>query len=72
MIYQITVKPGSFKDEVIQASANSYTIKTRKKAHDGEANAAVISLLSKHFHVGKTSIKILKGANSRHKTVEIV
>ena len=70
MIYHVTVKPGSFKDEII-ANNNELIIKTRKKAHDGEANKAVIELLAKYFGVGKTRIQITKGATSKHKTVEI-
>ena len=71
MKYSVTVKPGSAKDEVTRQGAE-ITVKTRKKAHDGEANAAVVELLAKHFKVGKTSIHILKGEKSRHKIVEVL
>lgn len=85
MIYHILVKPGSSKDEVVIANIPSHAqladlgqspipefiIRTRKKAHDGEANTAVIELLSKHFSVAKTRISIKSGATSRHKTIEI-
>ena len=54
------------------ACENVLTVRTRKKAHDGEANTAVIELLSDYFNVPKTRIKILKGATSKHKTIEIV
>ncbi len=71
MIYSVTVKPGSFKDEILETAPSELVVRTRKKPHDGEANQAVIELLAKHFKVGKTHIKILKGATSRHKTIEI-
>ena len=70
MIYHVTVKPGGFKDEII-VSDGELIVKTRKKAHDGEANKAVIELLAKHFGIGKTRIQIIKGATSKHKTIEI-
>ena len=69
MKYNAIVKPGSFKDEVVITENNSIIIKTRKRAHDGEANVAVIELLAKHFHVPKTSITILHGATSRKKLI---
>lgn len=71
MIYHVVVKSGSFKDEITEVEGGELIIKTRKKAHDGEANKAVIELLVKHFGVGKTKIQIVKGATSKHKTIEI-
>ncbi len=39
---------------------------------DGRANAAVIKALAKHFHVAPSCIRILRGATSRIKIVEVV
>lgn len=41
-------------------------------AHDGEANAAVLLLLSKTLGVPKTSLVLARGEKSRKKTVEVV
>ncbi|MBR0460828.1 DUF167 domain-containing protein [Candidatus Saccharibacteria bacterium] len=71
MIYRVVVKPGSFKDEIIDTEEGKLIVKTRKKARDGEANKSVVELLAKHFGVGKTKIQIVKGATSKHKTIEI-
>ena len=71
MKYSITVKPGSAKDEITE-QGNELIVKTRKKAHDGEANTAVIELLAKHFDVAKSRVQILKGQTSRHKIIEIL
>ena len=71
MIYHILVKPGSSKDEISEENGE-LVVRTRKKAHDGEANTAVIELLSEHFDVAKTRIIVKSGATSRHKTIEIV
>ena len=70
MIYHVIVKPGSSKDEVIETE-DGLTVRTRKKAHDGEANTAVIKLLSDYFKVSKTRIIIRSGAKGRHKTIEV-
>ncbi|MBQ8984583.1 DUF167 domain-containing protein [Candidatus Saccharibacteria bacterium] len=71
MIYHVLVKPGSSKEEVVKTD-DELIVRTRKKAHDGEANTAVIKLLSQYFDVPKTRIVIKSGAKSKHKTIEIV
>ena len=69
--YKITVKPGSSKEEVIESAPGELTIYLRAKPHDGEANTALIKLLSKHFGVAKTTIEITRGARSRTKIIKI-
>ena len=69
MKYSITVKPGSSQEKIIQ-DGDSLIIYLRAKAHDGEANDALIKLLSKHYKVPKTSIKITHGVKSRNKIIE--
>ncbi len=71
MIYHVLVKPGSSKEEVVKTD-DELIVRTRKKAHDGEANTAVVKLLSEYFDVPKTRIVIKSGAKSKHKTIEIV
>ena len=70
MRYEIKVTPGAKKEE-ITITDDKITIRTTKRPHDGEANEAIIKILSKHFHVAKSSIKILRGQTSRIKLVEI-
>ena len=67
----LNIKPGSSQEKIIENPDGSFTVYLRAKPHDGEANVALIKLLSKHFRIGKTSIKIVSGAKSRNKTVEI-
>ena len=69
-IYYITVKPGSSQEKITKTDDNSFTIYLRAKAHDGEANEALLKLLSKHFKVAKTTIRIIRGSHSRMKVVE--
>ena len=68
---QVTVKPGSSQEKIVQTSDDSFTIYLRAKPHDGEANTALIKILSKYFDTPKTSIKITRGAKSRIKIIEI-
>ena len=66
----VNLKPGSSQEKIIQMSEDEYTVFLRAKPHDGEANTALIKMLSKHFHVPKTTINITRGLKSRSKTIE--
>ena len=70
MRYAIKVKPGSSQEKIIETNEGELTIYLRAKAHDGEANNALIKLLSKYYKVPKTSIKIIRGAKSKSKIIE--
>ncbi len=70
MIYQVTVKTGSKKGPLVEKAGEELTVYLREKPHDGEANAALIKLLSDYFDVPKTSITIKAGAKSHHKVIE--
>lgn len=71
MKFTIKVKPRSCKNEVILLDKDNLVIYTTKTPVDGEANAAVIELISKKFDVAKSRIKILSGKKSKNKIVEI-
>lgn len=75
--YLVQVKPGTSQEKIVElSSASSDTpgeliVYLRAKPHDGEANAALIKALSNHLGAPKTSIKILRGAHSRTKLIEV-
>ena len=71
MKYAVVVKPGTSQEKIIETSPGELTVYLRAKAHDGEANEALIKALSKYFNIPKTSIAITRGAKSRHKQIEI-
>ena len=71
MKIQVTVKPGA-KQEKIEAFDDGLVIYLHARAHDGEANAALVELLSDYFHVAKSLITIKSGAGSRVKVVEVL
>ena len=71
MKYQVIVKPGSSQEKITETAPGELIVYLRAKAHDGEANIALIKLLSKHFMVAKTTIKITHGAHSRSKVIEL-
>lgn len=69
--YVVTVKPGSSQQKIVKTGDYTLTVFLRAKPHDGEANAALIKLLAKHFDVPKTTICIIRGAKSNIKTIEL-
>ena len=73
MIITVRVKPGAkVGPKLEQLEDGSYVAFIRARAHDGEANAALVELLSDYFHTAKSLITIKSGAGSRVKTVEIL
>ena len=73
MIITVKVKPGAKVGPKLElAEDGSYVAFIRARAHDGEANAALVELLSDYFHVAKSLITIKSGAGSRVKVVEIL
>ncbi|MBQ9017754.1 DUF167 domain-containing protein [Candidatus Saccharibacteria bacterium] len=69
-VHQVTVKPGSSQEKIIELAPGELVVYLRAKPHDGEANEALVKLLSKHFGVPKTTIRIIHGGKSRVKTIE--
>ena len=69
--FKLTVKTGTSQEKIVPVSEDEYTVYLRAKPHDGEANAALIKLPSKHFHVAKSCITIKQGAKSHTKLIEI-
>ena len=68
--FLVLVKPGSSQEKIIKTGESELTVYLRAKAHDGEANDALVKLLAKFFDVPKTSVQISHGLKSRHKTIE--
>lgn len=69
--YTITVKTGTSQEKIVPGSKDELIVYLRAKPHDGEANTALIKLLSKHFHVAKSGITIKSGAKSHTKIISI-
>jgi uncharacterized protein YggU (UPF0235/DUF167 family) len=44
----------------------------RQRPHDGQANEALIEFLAERFDAARSRIRIIKGATSRNKVVEIL
>ncbi len=70
MIIYTHVKPNKHTTKII-ATDDGFIIELKAKPIDGAANTELLETLADYFEVPKTHIKILRGATSSHKTVEI-
>ena len=75
---RITVKltPGAKKNEVGDsetdaAGARFLRVSVTDAPEKGKSNAALIKLLSKHWGVPKSAIKLVRGETSRVKVIEV-
>lgn len=72
MLVQVIVKPGSRKGPLVEAVPDGLVVYLHEKAHDGEANAALVRLLSEHYKVAKSCVVIVCGQKSHRKVVEVI
>lgn len=70
MILDIRVIPKASRD-FVKEELGKLRVYVTKPAEDGLANAKVIELLAKHFHIKKYEIRIIKGEKSRNKSVQL-
>lgn len=68
----IKVIPGAKVEQIQESFDGSLKVWVRGKPVEGEANKSLILLLSKHFDVPKSSIRIVSGLTSRNKVIEII
>ncbi len=71
MKISVKVKTGARVEEVTKENG-VYLVKTKAPPHDGKANAAIIKLLAEYFKKPRSAIRIVTGAGSRNKIIEIV
>jgi len=72
MLITVKVIPGSRIEKIERLEGGlNFKIWLRAKAIEGEANEALIKILSKHFKVAKSNIIIKSGQKSRVKLIEI-
>lgn len=70
MEIRLRVKTGSSQGDKLEPQADgSYLVYLRAKPINGQANTALIKLLSHYFGVAKSTIAIKNGVGSHWKTV---
>lgn len=71
MILSVRVTANASRDHVDQVDLSSFKVYVTCVAEDGNANRAVIKLLSKFLQVPKSSMVLLRGVKSRDKIFQI-
>lgn len=72
MKIEVMVKPGSKGAEgVTVLDDGSLVVRMHARAHDGEANLALRSLLADYYGVSKGLVRVVRGEKARRKVVEI-
>ncbi|MEI8301122.1 MAG: DUF167 domain-containing protein [Chlamydiota bacterium] len=64
----VKVQPKSSNNQICGLENNALKIKVTSPADKSLANKAVIELLSKELNIAKSTILLIKGAKSNHKT----
>ncbi|XMT16989.1 DUF167 domain-containing protein [Candidatus Saccharibacteria bacterium oral taxon 488] len=72
MKISVHLKPNSrHREEVVMNDDGSLMIYTKAPAIEGRANVAAVKLLAKHFGVAPSTVKLVRGAASKHKVFEV-
>ncbi len=78
MLFLISIKaiPNAKKVEIIDngfddLGRQNFKVKVNQPPEDGKANQAIIQLVADYFKVKKNAVKVINGALSRNKVIEI-
>ncbi len=70
MIINVRVIPRARQNKITLDENGRVRVHTVAVPADGQANDAVIKMLAEYYDIPKTSIKIVRGQNSRDKVIE--
>ncbi|NTU73872.1 DUF167 domain-containing protein [Candidatus Roizmanbacteria bacterium] len=71
MKIQVQVKLRASIEKVEMISEHNYIVYIHAAPVKGQANEAIVEILSRYFHVPKSTILIVTGHSSRTKWIEI-
>ncbi len=71
-LIRVKVSPGSSRNKVEKKKEDFFSVLVREKAEGGEANKAMLKLLSKEMNIPEKSLHIIKGSRSSSKIIEIL
>ena len=67
---EVRVQPGARRNEVTNR-AGEVRVRVTAPAERGKANEAVVALLAERLGLPKSALRVMRGASSRRKTIEI-
>ncbi len=68
---QVWVQPRASKDEVLGVHGEGLKVRLCAPPVDGEANDALTRFLAKRLGVPRSSVELVRGQTSRHKTLRV-
>lgn len=71
MNVQVTVKPGAKQEKIVE-SDNGLVVYLHARAHDGEANTALVKALADYYEVSKSCVEIIRGQKNHQKVIKII
>ena len=71
MNIKVKLKPNAKSSSLERLADGSYKVQVKSPATENKANLELIKLLSKHFGVPQSQVKIIRGLKGREKVVEI-
>ena len=71
MKIQVIVKPGAKVQKIVKTD-DGLVVYLHARAHDGEANTALIKALADYYGVSKSQVEIIRGQKSHQKVVKII
>lgn len=71
MLVHVRVSPNAREAHVTEVGHANLEVRVDEKATGGRANKRLVEILAEHFGVPKAEIRIVKGARSREKVVEV-
>ena len=72
MFLKIKAFPDSKKEEVVEKGADKFWVYVKAPASQGLANEAVFRILAKYLGVATNKLRLVKGARTPSKIVEII
>ena len=71
MLIKVRVTPNAKMASVTKVSETELEVRVDEVAVEGRSNKRLIEILSKHFNVPKSRIRIVRGERSRDKIVDV-
>lgn len=72
MLIKVKVFPDSKEEGIVKKSKSSFEIRVKEKPIEGRANQRVREMLSHHFKLPESRVRLIKGFKQRNKVFEIL
>ena len=67
----VQVKTQAKQNSIIQVSEGHYRVAVKEAARDGKANEAVCKIVSQHFKVARSLVRVVTGTRGKKKIIDV-